>query len=195
MNPPWGDWYHVTASTYGTWLRGDRRGWRARHHREHCDGDYKNPPPKGKFDKLLELSKRLMKRDPVHIDAEVRAIVAEEFVFRLQRDGLEVIIVAFDDHHLHALVRVADHRVRHYVGLAKKHTSHILRQLNLAPDGGGIWAKRCKVIPVRDRAHQLNVAAYILKHEKLGAAIWCIPQVRRWAARQEAEKRRGRRRR
>jgi hypothetical protein len=130
-----------------------------------------------------------MKRDPVHIDEEVRAIVVEEFVYRLQREGLEVIIVAFDDHHLHALVRVRDHRVRHYIGLAKKHTSHILRELNVAPEGGGIWAKRCKAIPIRDRAHQLNVAGYLLDHEKRGAAIWCIPQVRKWAARREAERR------
>ena len=40
---PWNDWYHCTTHTYGSWLRGDRRGWRARHHREHVQGDYKNP--------------------------------------------------------------------------------------------------------------------------------------------------------
>src|SRR5688572_21669969 len=109
-----------------------------------------------------------MKRDPIHIDAEVRAIVVEEFVWRLQREGLEVIIIAFDDHHLHILIRVPDHSPRHWLGLAKKHTSHILRQLDLAPEGGGIWAKRSKAIPIRDRAHQLNVAGYLLGHEKRG---------------------------
>ena len=61
---PWNDWYHTTAHTYGTWLRGDARGWRARHHREHVDGDYRNPPPKGKYDALYQYSKSLMKRDP-----------------------------------------------------------------------------------------------------------------------------------
>ena len=147
-------------------MRGDRRGWRARHHREHCEGDYKNPPPEGKFDKLYELSKRLMKRDAVHVEAEVCAIVVEEFVSRL------------------------DHNPRHWLGLAKKHTSHLLRQLDLAPGIGGIWAKRSKAIPIRDRAHQLNVVGYLLDHEKRGAAIWCIPQVRTWAARREAERRR-----
>ena len=40
--PAWNHWYHCTAHTYGTWLRGDPRGWRARHHREHVDGDYRN---------------------------------------------------------------------------------------------------------------------------------------------------------
>src|SRR5438067_13048428 len=69
---PWNNWYHITIHVYGSWLRGDPRGWRSRHHREHVDGDYKNPPPKGKYDNLYELSKALMKRDPVKIQRELR---------------------------------------------------------------------------------------------------------------------------
>ena len=42
-------WYHVVLSTYGSWLYGDKRGFRTRHHREHVDGDYKNPPSLGKY--------------------------------------------------------------------------------------------------------------------------------------------------
>src|SRR4029079_6566514 len=44
---PWNAWYHVTNHVCGSWVRGDPRGWRSRHHREHVDGDYKNPPPTG----------------------------------------------------------------------------------------------------------------------------------------------------
>lgn len=39
---PWNSWYHVTIHVYGSWLRGDPRGWRSRHHREHADGDYES---------------------------------------------------------------------------------------------------------------------------------------------------------
>src|SRR5213083_3044797 len=67
---PWDHWYHVTVHTYGQWLRGDPRGWRARNHREHVDGDYKHPPPKGKYDQLFAQSKALLKRDPVKIKLE-----------------------------------------------------------------------------------------------------------------------------
>ena len=176
-NRPWNDWYHVTASTYGTWLRGDPRGWRSRHHREHVDGDYKNPPPKGKYDKLYEYSKRLMKRDPVRIRKELRQIVVDEMVARLKQEGIPVIVASFDDHHWHGLVKITDHRVRHYVGLAKKHTSHLLRQLGLMPPGG-IWAKRCKPIPIKNRPHQLNVVGYILDHELKGAAICAMPDIK-----------------
>jgi hypothetical protein len=42
----WRDWYHVTGSTYGAWLPGDPRGFRTRHHRQHVEGDYKDPPPR-----------------------------------------------------------------------------------------------------------------------------------------------------
>jgi len=68
----WNRWYHVNGNTYGTWLRGDARGWRARHHREHCEGDYKNPPPKGTYDKLYRRSKDLMPRDAVRLNNAAR---------------------------------------------------------------------------------------------------------------------------
>jgi hypothetical protein len=42
-------WHHVVLTTYGAWLYGDVRGFRTRHHREHVDGDYKNPPPAEKY--------------------------------------------------------------------------------------------------------------------------------------------------
>ena len=33
MSVPWNDWYHCNGNTYGTWLRGDPRGFRERRHR------------------------------------------------------------------------------------------------------------------------------------------------------------------
>jgi len=35
---PWNDWYHVVSHVYGSWLRGDPRGWRSVNHREHVEG-------------------------------------------------------------------------------------------------------------------------------------------------------------
>jgi hypothetical protein len=32
---PWCDWYHIMCNTFGTWLPGDPKGFRTRHHREH----------------------------------------------------------------------------------------------------------------------------------------------------------------
>src|SRR5207244_2439476 len=136
---PWDHWYHLTAHTYGSWLRGDPRGWRARHHREHVDGDYKHPPPSGKYEKLHQRSKQLMKRDPVHLARERCQFIVNEIAAKLIELGIELILVILDDHHLHLLASFPDHRPRHWIGMAKKHSSHMLRTF---PDAsaGGIWA-------------------------------------------------------
>jgi hypothetical protein len=172
MGKAWNDWYHVTVHVYGSWLRGDRRGWRARHHREHVDGDYKNPPPRGKYDQIYASSKSLMKREPVSIGRDVQRIVVDEFVDKLRSNGIEVLIASVDAKHLHLLGRFRDHQPRHWVGIAKKHASHCLRQGGLRDESGGLWAKRAREDPITGRAHQLNTFRYILAHETKGAEVW-----------------------
>lgn len=169
---PWNHWYHVTVHVYGSWLRGDPRGWRARHHREHVDGDYKHPPPKGKYDNLYELSKALMGREPVKIAKELRLFVVTSIVEKLLQDKIEVLIASVDAKHLHVLARFRYHNPRHWIGRAKKHASHCVRQQGLRTDAGGLWAKRSHPEPIADRAHQINFFRYILDHQKRGAAIW-----------------------
>src|SRR5438552_12948450 len=106
---PWNHWYHLTAHTYGSWLRGDPRGCRARHHREHVDGDYKHPPAPGKYAALYEYSKSLMKRDPVKIEFELRQFVLDKVIERFQEFRIECPVASLDAIHLHALVRCPDH--------------------------------------------------------------------------------------
>src|SRR3954469_18588066 len=79
MADPWNNWFHCCGSTYGAWLRGDPRGWRARHHREHVDGDYKNPPAPGTYDRLAAYSHRIMKRERVILSPEARKLAAAVF--------------------------------------------------------------------------------------------------------------------
>jgi len=170
--PAWNDWYHVTVHVYGSWLRGDPRGWRARHHRELCEGDYKHRPPQGKYDALYELSKALMKRDPVRIATALRQFIANAVAARFIFDGIQVLIVSLDAKHLHILAKFPDHHPTHWVGLAKKHASHLVRQEGLRTEEGGLWAKRCGVKLINDRQHQLNTFEYILDHTKEGAQVW-----------------------
>lgn len=101
----WNGWYHVNGNTFGTWLRGDPHGWRARHHREHVEGDYKHPPPAGMYDRLLAHSKRLMQRDEVRLSEPARQLACREMVASLLRHRVEVIAVSVDDHHFHLLAR------------------------------------------------------------------------------------------
>jgi hypothetical protein len=103
MPAPWNDWYHVTVHTYGSWLRGDPRGWRDRHHQKHADGDYRNPPRPGRYDKLNALSQTLMKRQPERLSDNLRPQVIVAIVEKLHADSVEVLAACIDATHLHIL--------------------------------------------------------------------------------------------
>lgn len=170
MGQPWNNWYHVMGHTYGTWLPGDPRGFRTRHHREHCEGDYKHPPEED-YSALHEWAKRNMKRPPVILNREQRRRAVEIIAWSLRKREIDVVIVAVDAVHMHILARFRDHNPRHWAGIAKKESSHYLKQENLALIGG-LWAVRTKCKPISDRAHQVKVADYLRKHAFKGAALW-----------------------
>jgi hypothetical protein len=73
---------------------------------------------------------------------------------------------------VHLLARFADDQPRHWIGRAKLHASHLLRQQGLRTESGGLWGKRSYARPIVDREHQIKVFRYILAHEKRGAATW-----------------------
>jgi hypothetical protein len=176
MSLPWNDWYHVMCHTYGTWLPGDPKGFRTRHHRQHVDGDYKNPPPADKYDRLHERSRELMKRDPVHLTPEQRKRAVEEIVKSFSKWNIALKTLGIDEIHLHALARVPDHNPRHWMGLAKKECSAYMKRDGLAP-AGGLWAVRCECKPIADAAHFANADDYIRDHEHAGAIIWPAPPI------------------
>jgi hypothetical protein len=178
---PWQNFFHVTGSTYGTWLRGDPRGWRARHHRKHVDGDYRNPPPKGKYDKLNEQSKRLMKRERVVLTRQQRQIACQLMVEALLHHKVEVIDLCVGAKHWDGLarfcpvnqVRTWKRDPRNLMGIAKKHSARVMSDRNIVPRGG-VWAARCKVIPVKSRWHLDRLGSYIPDHAKKGAAVYSL---------------------
>jgi hypothetical protein len=59
-----GCWIHFVETVYGAWLYGDTRGFRTRHHREHVEGDYKNPPPTEKYGSEWQRSIESLKQPP-----------------------------------------------------------------------------------------------------------------------------------
>jgi hypothetical protein len=191
---PWNNWYHVTGSTYGAWLRGDPRGWRARHHREHCVGDYKNPPPPGTYADLYNYSKFLMKRDAVILTHDQCFIAAEKMAQALLFHDVEIIDLCVTPTHFHVLCRfigLADPGIaipgrgianplssknrapRHLIGIAKKESARALSKRGLSSPGG-IWAVRCRPKPIRDRRHQIRVARYIHAHHKREGIVYSL---------------------
>jgi hypothetical protein len=155
---PWNNWLHVYGSTYGAWLRGDSRGWRSRHHREHGIGDYKNPPPPGMYKKLEERSKRLMKRQRVELTVDQRRVACLLLAEALLHHGVEVVEICVGKKHYHILARfialgarfTMDRDYRKLVGIAKTHSAREMSEAGLI-GRGGVWAVRCKAKPINDR--------------------------------------------
>ena len=177
--PAWRGWYHVNGNTYGTWLPGDPRGWRARHHKEHVEGDYRNPPPAGLYEGLHTRAQVLMRGDEVHLTEDQRRIAGQAVVAKLCQLDVEPIALSVGAVHYHVLARFLSDDVRRLVGLAKKHAWFALRDIGFS---GTLWAKGCRVLPVRDRAHQVNVYGYICRHAQEGAWVWTYDQGLYWRA-------------
>jgi hypothetical protein len=170
---PWRDWYHVMGNTYGTWLPGDPRGFRTRWHRIHVEGDYRNPPPQGKYDALHEQSKELLARPPVYLSVEQRQAALGEFLKSFHKWQIHVVTIAVGRVHFHLLAQFPQHDPRHFVGLAKKESSAYMRRDGLAPEGG-LWATKCECVPIERESHWDFVFGYVLDHRKQGAAVWSI---------------------
>jgi hypothetical protein len=162
-------WFHVTVHTYAAWLHGDPRGFRTRHHREHVEGDYKNPPPKGKYDDLFARSQQLLKQLPVVLSPHWRQLVGEAVRNRLFNLGAEVIAISMSAKHAHIQAKLPPAEAREWVGLAKKHAWFIARNCGWVTK---LWAKRSRCERIRDYTHQKNTFEYIVRHRNDGAWVW-----------------------
>lgn len=140
-------------------------------------GEHRSPLTKGTFEKLYERSRRAMKREEVRLSRDVRRVALDTFIEKLLEKEIEVIVACLDDHHLHVLARFPDRGPRHWVGMAKKNAAFAVRAVEEGR-AGGIWSKKSKCEPVRDRAHQVNVVRYIVAHGRRGAAVWVSPVLR-----------------
>ncbi len=128
------------GNTYGTWLPGDPRGFRTRHHREHVEGDYRFPPPPGFYDDLFESSKARMRRDAIFLPQELRPTVCRLFADALRHHRVEVVELSMGGVHWHLLARFVPVGVDAYehleaLGVRITHARHV------PPVGaGGHWA-------------------------------------------------------
>ena len=195
MTVPWNRWFHCIGGTYGSWLPGDPRGFRTRHHREHVDGDYKNPPPEGLYAQRHRRAKEALRYEPVTLSITDRPIVCMAMGSKLIQYGVELIELAVGGKHFHALCRfplelpprpdgsprsmpgnlLADGRDpvgNHILGRAKRSASVKLFQIGRKEQGRPLWATKSKLEPVQDRAHQLAVLRYTRRHANEQATLW-----------------------
>ena len=113
-------WFHCILTTYGSWLPGDPRGFRTRHHREHVEGDYKNRPPIGKYQSRLERSRLLQRFPGAVLSQDEREPLGRIAVQHLLTTGIEVIALALGGRHLHVQMRCHKNQVIKILGGLKR---------------------------------------------------------------------------
>lgn len=168
-------WFHITFSTYGTWLPGDPRGFRTWKHKIHSSGDYKHRPPKGEHAGLRTLARTTMRSRAVTLTRRQRETCAHAIVEKLTEKGCEVVAVAVTGQHVHLQIRLEDRDIKRVIGLAKQLASHRVR--DELP--GTIWGARCRIDPIRSKEHQQCVFRYIQRHEREGAFVWTFTEGQR----------------
>ncbi|MBB6430552.1 transposase [Algisphaera agarilytica] len=160
-------WFHVTIGTYASWLPGDTRGFRTRHHRIHSSGDHRHPPPQ---EEHAGLRRRHADRQATVIPSHLRETVGRTFVDHLRRLNHRLLVISVSGMHAHLLVELpkAFGTADHEIGRCKQAVALRVRgQIDQK-----LWAKGCGVKPIRDAGHQRNTLAYIERHGHEGAWVW-----------------------
>jgi len=161
-------WFHVTFSTYGTWLRGDKRGFRDHDHRIHSSGNYKTPPPEREHALLRDWTRRVMHKPPVHLSKQQRQRAGETIVENLKSKQVDLLAIAVMSDHAHLLANFPVNTARAMIGVAKSDSSRSIG----AQIPGTVWAKKCLLTRMRDKDHHINTFRYIVNHRSQDAWVW-----------------------
>ena len=169
LMPPSSWWYHLILNARGTWLTGDERGFRSRHHRIHSSGDYKHPPPPDEHAGLYRYIKARA-RDAVAFPADLQPVIGQAILRKAASMDHRVLALSVDARHVHLLIHVPDSRreALRVMGSLKQYASHQIR----ARLPGRIWAGSGDPIRIEDDQHYANVRGYIWDHRLEGAWVW-----------------------
>jgi len=125
--------YFISFRCYGTWLRGDERGWcpktgeaRTSTHAEWTPG-------------LREHDRALLKHDPVRLSAEARTVVNAAILEVCGYRGWDLYEHAVNEEHVHAMLNAEDPPEKILVDL-KAWATRRLRQAGLFAEGAGVWS-------------------------------------------------------
>jgi REP element-mobilizing transposase RayT len=163
-------WRHVIINTHSSWLHGSPMGFRSREHRIHSSGDYRNPPPAGEHERLLEY--QLARSSPkVLIPETHRPIIGTALISFFQTANHELLALSVSDLHAHFVVDLPEDlpAVKAIVGRAKEKASRVAN-IELA---GFRWSAGGTYKLVRSDGHLWSSAEYVLTKQGHGAWTWC----------------------
>jgi REP element-mobilizing transposase RayT len=156
-------------TAYGNWLPGDPRGFRTTKHREHVEGDYKSPPPEGKYDALHAASKESMVDPRYRIPRSVYEKVSNALRQVFAERNVYVMCLSVQGAHCHLLLKASRFYLNNFVALAKRKAAVVCRKVS---GRRRIWARKRSRKKIQDLAHFRRTYKYILRHELQGAYTW-----------------------
>lgn len=167
-------WWHLMWHTYGTWLPGDPRGFRNRHHRIHSSGDYKNPPPPGEHAGLHRYAKRVSKGEIVLTTDDLRERVGLSLIKTLSDLECPPLVIAVCRVHVHLLadMPVDEKTFNKLVTKLKTKSSTAIRKT--IP--GRVWARGDKRVMKDDRRAQLKCFSYVRNDQGRNAWVWTFDE-------------------
>jgi REP element-mobilizing transposase RayT len=161
------NWYHITLSTYNSWLPGDPRGWRSWHHKTHSTGHHRAPPPADEHANILKHAQSIS-TDVVIISNILRAKIGQLIVEYLGNNHHELLAIAVDHTHVHVQVRLPSDDAKNIMGKCKRKVSYATR--DALP--GKLWSRGIGITQITNKSHQQSVFKYILRHQEHGAWVW-----------------------
>ena len=165
-------YYLITWTTYGTWLPGDKRGFRTYH------GDNYIPPPErysdndepiydyNEYVKLVKYANNVS-GDAVKLTSEQVQIAANNIIEVCERYATQAVL-AINATHAHLFVKLSDGvSIGNFCGTMKSKSSRALGEYGLR---GKVWARRYHARKI-DASGTDRVRKYVLSHEKQGALV------------------------
>jgi REP element-mobilizing transposase RayT len=118
--------YMVTFTTYGTWLRGDSRGWR------------KNGKVFAANPGLKRIDESQMKGTTVRLRKNEKAIVREAICKKALSLGQKVLAISVWSNHVHVVVGYDGRKIEETVLIYKNAATAALRRIGFR---GPVWGK------------------------------------------------------
>jgi REP element-mobilizing transposase RayT len=162
-------WRHIIVNTRNSWLHGDERGFRDRHHRTHSSGDYNRPPTSHEHEGLRDYFERRA-GEIVEIPVEQRPVVGSAICQNLTSRGHRLAVVSVSKLHAHVVVELPDDvtEIKRIIGWAKQKSSRAVPEI--LP--GAIWSAGETYKAIDTVQHCRAAVKYVWDQRLQGAWVW-----------------------
>ena len=150
--------YFLTFRTFGSWVRGDARGWVDRQR------NVPNSPYHPADSVRWERERRRLRQPPAMLDPASVALVTTTIRQTCHRRGWKLRALSVRTNHVHAVV-VAERRPEVVMGAFKACSTLALRGAGLLAAGSAIWSRHGSTRYLWTEAAEEAACAYVLERQ------------------------------